>query len=155
MDVMMKKYRVGLTEEEQEELKGLVSKGWAAAYKQTHARILLLSDENQVDGAMKGRGYSLGPEGGQRHGGTGAPPVRGGGLEAALGRKQQLKRRKKKLDGQGEAHLVALACSQPPEGRVSWTLQMLADGLVAQGIVDSISTETVRRTLKKTNSSLG
>ena len=53
MDVMMKKYRVGLTEEEQEELKGLVSKGWAAAYKQTHARILLLSDENQVDGAMR------------------------------------------------------------------------------------------------------
>ena len=77
------------------------------------------------------------------------------GLEAALGRKQQLKRRKKKLDGQGEAHLVALACSQPPEGRVSWTLQMLADGLVAQEIVDSISTETVRRTLKKRNSSLG
>ena len=77
------------------------------------------------------------------------------GLEAALGRKQQLKRRKKKLDGQGEAHLVALACSQPPEGRVSWTLQMLADGLVAREIVDSISTETVRRTLKKTNSSLG
>ena len=53
MDVMMKKYRVGLTEEEQEELKGLVSKGWGAAYKQTHARILLLSDENQVDGAMR------------------------------------------------------------------------------------------------------
>ena len=52
MDVMAKKYRVGLTEEEQEELKVLVSKGRAAAYKQTHARILLLCDENQADGPM-------------------------------------------------------------------------------------------------------
>ncbi len=155
MDVMMKKYRVGLTEEEQEELKGLVSKGWAAAYKQTHARILLLSDENQVDGAMRDEDIAWV----LKVGSATVERVRRRcveeGLEAALGRKQQLKRRKKKLDGQGEAHLVALACSQPPEGRVSWTLQMLADGLVAQEIVDSISTETVRRTLKKTNSSLG
>ena len=152
MDVMMKKYRVGLTEEE---LKGLVSKGWAAAYKQTHARILLLSDENQVDGAMRDEDIAWV----LKVGSATVERVRRRcveeGLEAALGRKQQLKRRKKKLDGQGEAHLVALACSQPPEGRVSWTLQMLADGLVAQEIVDSISTETVRRTLKKTNSSLG
>ena len=155
MDVMMKKYRVGLTEEEQEELKGLVSKGWAAAYKQTDARILLLSDENQVDGAMRDEDIAWV----LKVGSATVERVRRRcveeGLEAALGRKQQLKRRKKKLDGQGEAHLVALACSQPPEGRVSWTLQMLADGLVAQEIVDSISTETVRRTLKKTNSSLG
>ena len=155
MDVMMKKYRVGLTEEEQEELKGLVSKGWGAAYKQTHARILLLSDENQVDGAMRDEDIAWV----LKVGSATVERVRRRcveeGLEAALGRKQQLKRRKKKLDGQGEAHLVALACSQPPEGRVSWTLQMLADGLVAQEIVDSISTETVRRTLKKTNSSLG
>ena len=71
------------------------------------------------------------------------------GVAAALGRKEQLNRRRKKLDGQGEAHLVAMACSQPPEGRVSWTLQMLADGLMEREIVDSISTETVRRTLKK------
>ena len=54
-----------------------------------------------------------------------------------------------------EAHLIAMAISQPPEGRVSWTMQMLADGLVEREIVDSISPETVRRTLKKTNSSLG
>ena len=80
-------------------------------------------------------------------------------MTAALGRKEQLNRRRKKLDGQGEAHpvsstgqaLIALACSPPPEGRVSWTLQMLADGLVEGEIVKSISDETVRRTLKKTN----
>ena len=81
------------------------------------------------------------------------------GVAAALGRKEQLNRRPKKLDGQGEAHpvsstgqaLIALACGEPPEGRVSWTLQLLADGLVAGAIVESSSDETVRRTLKKTN----
>ena len=77
------------------------------------------------------------------------------GLERALGRKEQVNRRPKKLDGQGEAHLIALACSQPPEGRAGWTLHLLADRLVEREIVDSISTETVRQILKKTNSSLG
>ena len=77
------------------------------------------------------------------------------GLARALGRKEQLNRRPRKLDGEGEAHLMAMACSQPPEGRVSWTLQMLADGLVEREIVESISAETVRRTLKKKNSSPG
>ena len=84
-------------------------------------------------------------------------------VEAALGRKEQLNRRQKKLDGQGEARpvsstgqaLVALACAEPPEGRVSWRLQLLADRLVECNIVESISTETVRQTLEKTNSSLG
>ena len=76
-------------------------------------------------------------------------------LDRALGRKEQLHRRPKKLDGHDEAQLIALACSQPPEDRASWTLQLLADRLVECEIVDSISTETVRQTLKKTNSSLG
>ena len=75
------------------------------------------------------------------------------GIEAALGRKRQLNRRPKRLDGQGEAHLIALACGEPPEGRAGWTLQLLADRLVECEIVESISTETVRQTLKKTNSS--
>ena len=77
------------------------------------------------------------------------------GIEAALGRKQQLNRRPKRLDGQGEAHLIALACGEPPEGRAGWTLKLLADRLVECEIVESISPETVRQTLKKTNSSLG
>ena len=77
------------------------------------------------------------------------------GPERALGRKEQVNRRRKTLDGRGEAQLIALACSQPPEGRVSWTLRMLAGGLAEREIVDSISTETVRRTLKKTGSSPG
>ena len=148
---MVKKYRVELTVEEQEELKALVSRGRAAAYKQTHARIPLLSDENQAEGPMMdqeiARALKVGTATVER--------VRRRcveeGVAAALGRKEQLNRRRKKLDGQGEAHLIALACSPPPEGRVSWTLQMLADGLVEGEIVESISDETVRRTLKKTN----
>ena len=152
---MAKRYRVGLTGEEQEELKGLVSKGRAAAYKQTHARILMLSDENQAEGGMRdeeiARALKVGTATVER--------VRRRcveeGVEAALGRREQLRRRQRKLDGQGEAHLIAMAISQPPEGRVSWTMQMLADRLVEREIVDSISPETVRRTLKKTNSSLG
>ena len=77
------------------------------------------------------------------------------GIEAALGRKEQQRRRPKKLDGAAEAHLIALACGEPPEGRARWTLRLLADRLVECEIVESIHPETVRKTLKKTNSSLG
>ena len=77
------------------------------------------------------------------------------GLARALGRKEQVNRRPKKLAGEGEAQLVAMACSQPPEGRAGWTLQLLADRLVEWEIVESISIETVRRCLKRTGSSHG
>ena len=150
--MMVKRYRVRLAEEV---LRSLVSRGRAAAYRQTHARILLLCDENQPDGAMKdeeiARALQVGTVTVER--------VRWRcveeGLDAALGRRQQLNRRQRKLDGAGEAHLIALNCSQPPEGRAGWTLRLLADQLVECGIVHSISTETVRHTLKKTNSSPG
>ena len=72
------------------------------------------------------------------------------GLDAALSRKEQVNRKKRILDGEGEATLVRLACSKPPSGRSEWTMQMLGDRLVELEIVDSISRETVRRTLKKT-----
>ena len=150
-----RKYRVRLSAEEQQELKGVVSRGRAAAYKQTHARILLLSDESQECDAMKDEEIARA----LRVGNATVERVRRRcveeGVEAALGRREQVNRRPKKLDGQGEAHLLAMACSQPPEGRAGWTLQLLADRLVQWEIVDSISTETVRQTLKKTNSSLG
>ncbi len=152
---MVRRYRVSLTGEEQEELKALVSKGRAAAYKQTHARILLLSDENQAQGPMMDQEIARA----LRVGTATVERVRQRcveqGVEAALGRKRQLNHRPRRLDGEGEAHPIALACSKPPEGRVSWTLKMLAGGLVEREIVDSISPETVRRTLNKTISSLG
>ena len=150
---MVKKYRVGLTGEEQEELQALVSKGRAAAYKQTHARILLLSDENQSGEPMMDQEISRALQVGSATVERVRRRCVEEGVDAALGRREQLRRRQRKLDGQGEAHPMAI--SQPPEGRVSWTMQMLADGLVEREIVDSISPETVRRSLKKTNSSLG
>jgi hypothetical protein len=76
------------------------------------------------------------------------------GLQAALERKPQDKpSRERTLDGGAEARLIALACSAPPAGRVCWTLKLLADKLVELEVVPAISDETVRRTLKKTNSS--
>ena len=150
-----KKYRVRLSAEEQEELKGLVSRGRAAAYKQTHARILLLVDEAQEGGAMKDEQIAKA----LKVGSATVERVRRRcveeGVEADLGRRQQVNRRPRKLDGEGEARLVAMACSKPPEGRAGWTLQLLADRLVEWEMVDSISTETVRQTLKKTRSSPG
>ena len=103
----VKKYRVQLREEEQQELRAPVSKGRAATYKQTQARILLLSDENQAEGAMKddaiARSLKVGTATVER--------VRRRwveeGVERALGRKEQLNRRQKRLDGQGEAHPVS------------------------------------------------
>ena len=151
----VKKYRVQLTEEEQQELRVLVSKGRAAAYKQTHARILLLSNEGCQGGAMKDEEISRSLQVGTATVERVRRRCVEAGVDAALGRKEQLKRRQKKLDGQGEAHLVALAGAEPPPGRVSWTLKLLADRLVEGEIVESISPETVRQTLKKTNSSPG
>ena len=147
--VPAKKYRIELTTEEQQELKALVSKGRAAAYKQTHARILLLSDEARKDGGLTDEEVARSLE----IASATVERIRRRcveeGIEAALGRKEQLRRRQKKLDGLGEAHLIALACGEPPEGRAGWTLQLLADRLVECEIVESISTETVRQTLKK------
>ena len=149
----MKRYRVKLSAEERQELKTLVSRGRGAAYKQTHGRVLLLSDEAHVDGAMKdediARVLQIASATVER--------IRRRcveeGIEAALGRKEQQRRRPKKLDGAAEAHLIALACGEPPEGRARWTLRLLADRLVECEIVESIHPETVRKTLKKTNSS--
>lgn len=75
------------------------------------------------------------------------------GLEAALYRKKPTGRQYRKLDGAEEARLIAVACSKPPSGRSRWTLQLLADKLVELDVVDSISRECVRNTLKKTTSS--
>jgi hypothetical protein len=77
------------------------------------------------------------------------------GLEAALHPKPSTRVYERRVDGKVEAHLVALACGTPPEGRSRWTLRLLGDQLVALGHVESISHETVRQTLKKTYSSLG
>ncbi len=150
-----KTYRVKLTTQEREDLSELVSKGRAAARKQTHARILLLADESHVDGNMKD--YEIAKV--LQIGRCTVERVRQRcvveGIEDALNPKPMRKCKPKTLDGEGEARLIAIACSEPPEGRASWTLRLLADRLVECDIVDAISTETVRKTLKKTNLNRG
>ena len=111
-----------LSVEERQELKALVSRGWAAAYQQTHARILLLSDENQAEGPKKGEDIARSLKVGRATVERVRRRCVEEGLERALGRREQLNRRRKKLDGQREAHLIALACGEPPEGRAGWTL---------------------------------
>ena len=152
---MEKKYRVKLSVEEREELKAMVSKGRSAGYKQTHARVLVLSDEAQEVGAMKEEDIARSLQVGRATVELVRRRCVEEGVERALGRKEQLNRKRKRLDGQGEAHLIALACGEPPEGRAGWTLQLLANGLVEREIVESISHETVRQTLKKTSLSPG
>lgn len=150
-----KRYRIRLTTDEQSGLKALVSRGRTAAYKQTHARILLMSDESRPDSGMTDADIS-------RALGVGKSTVERvrrrcveEGIESALNRKKQLRRRQRILDGEGEARLIAMACGEPPDGRARWTLKLLADQLVECEIVESISAETVRMALKKTNSSRG
>jgi len=152
---MKKKYNVTLTQEERRMLREMVSRGKAAARKLTHARILLKADSSDGgpgwDDAAIAEGLDVGRATVER--------VRQGfvedGLEAALERRKPRREYRRKLDGDGEAHLIALACSKAPEGRSRWTLRLLADRMVALGQVDHLSYETVRDVLKKTNLSLG
>jgi transposase len=146
----MDKYRVTLTEEERDGLQRSVSAGRAAARKLTHARILLLAD------ATPGRGHS--DEQIAAALGVSLRTIARvrqrfviDGVQAAVDRSPQPPRPDKiKIKGDVERRVVRLACSDPPQGRCRWTLQLLADELVVLGLVDSVSTETVRQALKKT-----
>lgn len=147
---------VRLTDEQREGLDDIVRNGHSAAKRITHARILLLSDADHPLGRYTDEQIArqLGV-----HEKTVARTrkhfVRGG-QSLALERKQrQTPPIQPKLDGAGEATLVALCCSPAPAGRVHWTMQLLADELVKRKLVVSISRETVRTTLKKTSSSPG
>lgn len=152
---MVKKYKVTLSEEERSMLLALVSVGKTAARKITHARILLLADANSKDGSRTDGMIVKALQVGLISVGRVRKRFVEQGLEAALNRQIQLNRRAKKLDGEAEAFLLATACSTAPEGRTSWTLKLLANRLVECSFVDSISPESVRQTLKKTNSNLG
>jgi transposase len=152
----MKKYKVTLTADERQALLDLLAAGKAAALKLTHARILLKADA--ADGGPAWTDDRI-AEAVEVNVAT-VERVRQRfveqGLEAALVRKKQDRpSRVRKLDGHGEARLIALACSEPPPGRCDWTLRLLADKLVELQLVESIATETVRQVLKKTNSSRG
>ena len=150
-----KKYKVTLTSDERDQLKELIGKGKAAARKLAHARILLACDETDerpgASDAQVAEAVHVSRATVER--------VRKAfveaGLERALNAKRARQTRPPVFDGESEARLIALACSSPPQGRMCWTLRLLAERLVELEVFESVSTETVRQTLKKTNLSLG
>ena len=150
---MTTKYHVYLSKENRQELESLIRKGESSARTQTHARILLLTDENQKKKkGTKDIGSVLM---------CSLPTITAirkkfveGGLENALYDKAR-PGALPKITGEVEAQLTMLACSTPPEGRSRWTLQMLADKLIELKLVDSISDVAVMHRLKKMNLSLG
>ena len=152
---MKKKYIVTLTQEEREELKAVISRGKGAARKLMHARILLKADAEEGGPGWDDDAIAEGLDVGRATVERVRKEFVEEGLEAALERRKPRREYRRKLDGDGEARLIALACSQAPEGRSRWTLRLLADRMVALEYVDDISYETVRRALKKTSSSLG
>ena len=150
---MNKKYIVRLTAEELKELKELVKKGKTHAYRIKHANILLAVDadgpnwpDHQAAKAYKCHQNTV-VNVRQRF-------VEQGFEDALERKKQQSAPRKRIIDGESEARLISIACSTPPKGCAKWTMQMLADELIVLKVVDSISGQTVWRTLKKTNLSL-
>src|SRR5215207_8480341 len=150
----MKRYRVTLTAAERDELAALLSRGKADVRRLKHAQVLL-----KADAAVGGPGWPDERIAGAV--GVGLATVQRlrrrfveEGLAAALSPYRGGKRvYATKLDGAQEAHLIALACSTPPEGQARWTLRLLAGRMVELEHVDTLSHETVRQTLKKTRSS--
>lgn len=151
---MKKQQHVYLKENERTELEQLIKSGRHSARVIARARAILLLDRGQgqertiaevVEAAMVSQGtiYNLK----QRY--------FAGGLDEALYEQPRPGRPVTKMTGEVEAHLVALACSDPPEGYARWTLRLLADQLVALEVVDAISHTAVAKKLKKTNLSLG
>jgi transposase len=149
---MAKKYLVTLTPDERDRLTALISAGKRSALTLTRARILLKADQAQGGPAWEDTRIAEALDCGLRTVERVRQRFVERGLEPALGRKPQDRpSRQRKFDGAAEARLIALACSAPPEGRARWTLKLLADKLVELEVFESVSDETVRRVLKKTN----
>jgi hypothetical protein len=149
------KYAVSLTEAERAQLRTLIGSGMAPARLLTRARILLKADQGEggaawADAAIAGA-LEVHP--------TTVARVRRQcveqGLAVALARKAPDRVYPRTIDGTAEARLIAVACSDPPAGRERWTLRLLADELVRLEVVETVSYETVRRTLQQTTSSRG
>ena len=151
---MNKKYIVELTTEERSQLNKVVQVDRMAAYKRRHAEMLLATDQGPNGPAMKDVDIAA------AFGCTAKTVERlrqrcvEQGLDATLEHGNRGSYRARRLDGRAEAHLIALACSEPPAGRNRWSLRLLADQMVALKHVDKCSHMAVKRTLKKTNLSL-
>lgn len=147
-----KLWKIELSAEERTELEGFVQKGKRNAHELNRARALLLLDEGDggparaIEEVMLATGLKQRSLLDLRRKCCETTPL------VTVRRKKPVRAKPKKLDGEGEARLIALACSEPPPGHAQWTLRLLADKMVELEVVDAIAHETVRRVLKKTNS---
>ena len=152
---MPKKHHIKLEPDERARLESIIRKGKASAQAQRHARILLLADANNPQTGWSDADIAAAV---RTSVGT-VERVRRVcvqyGLDKTLERKSAERQYVRKLDGEGEARLLAIACGPVPEGRCRWTLRLLADRLVELEVVENISYEAVRRTLKKMKSNPG
>lgn len=151
-----KTYRIRLTKPQRKKLRAVADSKTVAKEQRRRANILLMADESRNGPAFKDADIaealscSVGTVERTR---TAAHKV---GSEVAIERKKRKHSpRRRALDGRGEAELIRIACSNPPEGHAKWSLRLLAGKLVELEIIDSISHETVRETLKKTKSNPG
>lgn len=149
------KYVVRLTPDHRRQLDRMVSSGEHPARVLTRARILLKADAGRAGPGWEDAAIADALECGARTVARVRQRYAGGGLDAALYARKPTGRQYRKLDGNQEAKLVALACSPAPDGRGRWTMKLLADKLVELEVVESIDPATVWRTLKKTRSSRG
>lgn len=151
---MKKRFVVKLTSGERDRLEGLIKRGREAAYRRRHAEVLLLVDEGEHGPcfadvvAAERTGFS------RRNVEMIRERCVTEGLASALERKKRVRERSQRLDGEGEARLISLACSDAPKGQARWTLHMLADKLIELEVVESISHECVRQVLKKHHKTL-
>lgn len=152
---MKQQYMVKLTPEERAHLENLIVAGTAPARKLMHARILLKADRSAEGPGWVDTRIAEAVEVSQSTVSRVRKQHVEQGMEAALNRRAPRREYRRKLDGQQEAHLVALVCGPPPTGHARWSLRLLADKLVELVEVESVSYQTVRRVLKKTCSSPG
>lgn len=146
---MAKKYIVRLTEDERTYLDGLIRKGKVAAHKRLHAEILLKADISELGDKWTDRQISEAFEISIRTVERVRERLVRESLESALNRAAPIRARKRKIDGENEAHLIALMCGDAPDGRSRWTLRLLGQRMVELGYVESVAHETIRQALKK------
>ena len=147
----MAKYKVTLTREERDELMSIISKGKHTSQRFRNAYVLINCDEGEFAEKATNAEINKILKVGMRTIDRIKKRFVEEGFDAVLERKPTTREYDRKADGDLEARLVALSCSEPPEGHARWSLRLLADKLVELEIVDSISHETVRTVLKKTN----
>jgi len=152
---MRQRYIVTLSDEERQRLRTLIACGKGPARKLMHARVLLKAERRGGKPGWKHATIANGLEVGTSTVERVCQRFVEEGLEAALIPHPSKRQYRRKLDGGAEAHLIALACSEAPQGRTRWTLRLLAERMVALEYVDTVSHETVREVLKKTTSSRG